>query len=169
MIEVTHAVAAAGEAAPGRAILIGGLAGGALDLGFAFTAWALRGVGPADILRGIASGLLGPAARTGFAPVPLGLACHFLLSLLFAAAFVLVAARVAANAARVVVSTLPQTEQVDRVSATACSAASNGSSAASRFFIRCSTARRAERGPRPGSRASAWVSASIWCDAMPGT
>ena len=95
MIEVTHAVAAAGEAAPGRAILIGGLAGGAFDLGFAFTAWALRGVGPADILRGIASGLMGPAARTGFAPVPLGLVCHFLLSLLFAAAFVLVAARVA--------------------------------------------------------------------------
>src|SRR5205085_12049489 len=36
------------------------------------------------------------------------------------------------------------------------------------FFIRCSTARRAERGPRPGSRASAWVSASISCDAIVG-
>ncbi|HWV59332.1 MAG TPA: hypothetical protein VN034_01670 [Sphingopyxis sp.] len=96
MIEATHVVAAAGEEAPARAILIGGLAGGVLDLGFAFTAWALKGVGPADILRSIASGLLGPAARTGFAPVPLGLLCHFLLSFLFAAAFVLVTMRFAA-------------------------------------------------------------------------
>lgn len=95
MIEATHVVATAGQTAPVRAIMIGGFAGGALDLGFAFAAWALRGVGPTDILRGIASGLLGPAARTGFAPVPLGLVCHFLLSLLFAAAFVLVAVRVA--------------------------------------------------------------------------
>src|SRR3546814_4660219 len=57
--------------------------------------WALKGVGPADILRSIASGLLGPAARTGFTPAPLGLVSHFLLSFLFAAAFVLIAARVA--------------------------------------------------------------------------
>ncbi|NYF30741.1 MULTISPECIES: hypothetical protein [Sphingopyxis] len=96
MTEATHFIAAAaGPGAPARAILIGGLAGGVLDLGFAFTAWALKGVGPADILRGIASGILGPAARAGFVPVPLGLVCHFLLSFLFAAAFVLVAARVA--------------------------------------------------------------------------
>src|SRR3546814_4097730 len=95
MIEATHSVAAAGQGAPAKAILIGGLAGGVLDLGFAFTAWALKGVGPGDILRSIASGLLGPAARTGFAPVPLGLVSHFLLAFLFAAAFVLVALRVA--------------------------------------------------------------------------
>ena len=95
MIEATHVVAETGPTAPVKAILIGGLVGGVLDLGFAFTAWALRGVGPADILRSIASGLLGPAARTGFAPVPLGLVSHFLLSFLFAAAFVLIAARVA--------------------------------------------------------------------------
>ena len=96
MTEATHFIAAAaGPGAPARAILIGGLAGGVLDLGFAFTVWALKGVGPADILRGIASGILGPAARAGFVPVPLGLVCHFLLSFLFAAAFVLVAARVA--------------------------------------------------------------------------
>src|SRR3546814_15205752 len=37
----------------------------------------------------------GPAARTGFTPVPLGLVSHFLLPFLFAAAFVLIAARVA--------------------------------------------------------------------------
>src|SRR3546814_15730393 len=95
MIEATHVIAAGGPEAPAKAILIGGLAGGVLDLGFAFTAWALKGVGPADILRSIASGLLGPAARTGFAPVPLGLVSHFLLAFLFAAAFVLIASRVA--------------------------------------------------------------------------
>ena len=65
-----------------------------------------------------------------------------------------------------VVSTLPQVAQTERFSFTFSSARSSGVSAASRFFIRCSTARRAERGPSPGSRASAWVSASISCDAM---
>ena len=39
-------------------------------------------------------------------------------------------------------------------------------SAVSRFLTRCSTARRAERGPSPGSRASADASVSISCDAM---
>jgi hypothetical protein len=93
MIDAIHAPAEKGADARGRAIVVGGLTGGVLDLGFAFAAWALKGVGPAEILRSIASGLLGPAARTGFAPVPLGLVCHFLLSLMFAAAFVLVAVR----------------------------------------------------------------------------
>ena len=36
----------------------------------------------------------------------------------------------------------------------------------SRFFIRCSTARRADRGPSPGRRASCWTSASISVEAM---
>src|SRR5262249_42324334 len=31
----------------------------------------------------------------------------------------------------------------------------------SRFLMRCSAARRAERGPRPGSRASSWIRRSI--------
>lgn len=94
MIEATKAIAAQGSAMPVKAVLIGGLAGGALDLGFAFTSWALRGVAPVDILRGIASGMLGPAARTGTAPVALGLASHFLLSFLFAAAFVSIITRI---------------------------------------------------------------------------
>ncbi len=57
------------------------------------------------------------------------------------------------------VSTLPQIEQVESRSFTRSSARSSGASAASRFLSRWSTARRAERGPSPGSRASAWVSA----------
>ena len=72
-----------------------------------------------------------------------------------------VAARVGQIAQGSDVSTLPQIEQVESLSATLLERASSGSSAVSRFFIRCSTARRAERGPRPGSRASAWDSASI--------
>ena len=94
MIETTDVIAHS-QATPVKAILIGGLAGGVLDLGFAFTSWALKGVAPVDILRSIASGLLGPAARTGVAPVPLGLVSHFLLSFLFAALFVLMASRIA--------------------------------------------------------------------------
>ena len=78
-----------------------------------------------------------------------------------------VAARIGADARRDrSVSTLPQVAQTERFSFTCSSARSSGASAVSRFFIRCSTARRAERGPRPGSRASAWVSASISGEAM---
>lgn len=92
MIEATNIITADGQSAT-RAILVGGLTAGVLDLGFALTAWALKGVGPVDILRGIASGILGPAARAGAMPPILGFASHFLLSLLFAAAFVLIAPR----------------------------------------------------------------------------
>src|SRR3546814_18703451 len=60
-----------------------------------------------------------------------------------------------------VVSTLPQMEQTVSRSFTLSSARRSGTIAVSRFFMRCSTARRAERGPRPGSRASAWVRVSI--------
>src|SRR5262245_8235656 len=47
---------------------------------------------------------------------------------------------------------------VSRVSA---SAAVRGSSSCSFFLTRWSAARRAERGPSPGSRASSWISRSI--------
>ena len=94
MIEASEIIGK-GQLAPVKAILIGGFAGGTLDLGFAFVSWALRGVGPVDILRSIASGLLGPAARIGVAPVAVGLVSHFLLSLFFAAAFVFITSRIA--------------------------------------------------------------------------
>src|SRR3954452_18809973 len=42
-----------------------------------------------------------------------------------------------------------------------CNALASGVISASRFLIRCSAARRAERGPSPGSRASNWISRSI--------
>lgn len=95
MIEASNIAGTEGQTAPVTAILIGGLTGGVLDLGFAFVSWAVRGIGPVDILRGIASGLLGSAARVGSAPPAIGLASHFLISFLFAAAFVFTASRIA--------------------------------------------------------------------------
>src|ERR1700758_5076498 len=59
------------------------------------------------------------------------------------------------------VSILPQVLQTWILSIATCSADDNGVISASRFLIRCSAARRAERGPRPGSRARSWTSRSI--------
>lgn len=71
-----------------RAVVLGGLVGGALDLCFALSFAAANGVVPARVLRTIASGLLGQAAYTGPAGIAaLGLACHFGLSLLWAALY----------------------------------------------------------------------------------
>lgn len=53
------------RAATARAILWGGLIAGLLDLGFASIYWQLHGVGPARVLRGIATGLLGSDAMRG--------------------------------------------------------------------------------------------------------
>ena len=63
-------------------------------------------------------------------------------------------------------STLPQVRHSTSRSRTWSSAARSCTSAVSRRLISHSTARRAERGPSPGSRDSAEVSASISCDAM---
>ena len=51
------------------------------------------------------------------------------------------------------VSILPQVLQTWILSIATCSAPASGVISASRFLIRCSAARRAERGPSPGSRA----------------
>src|SRR5881394_565009 len=59
------------------------------------------------------------------------------------------------------VSILPQVLQTSIFSIATCSAPASGVISASRFLIRCSAARRAERGPRPGSRARSWTSRSI--------
>jgi uncharacterized membrane protein YagU involved in acid resistance len=64
-----------------------GLLAGALDLTFAFVWYGLQGAAPARILRGIASGVLGPGAFTlGPWTVALGAALHFGIAL--AAAFI---------------------------------------------------------------------------------
>ena len=59
------------------------------------------------------------------------------------------------------VSTLPQTEHSQTVSAATCVALASGSNNWSFFLIRCKAARRAERGPSPGSFESNWISVSI--------
>src|SRR5271168_734123 len=59
------------------------------------------------------------------------------------------------------VSILPQVLQTWILSIATCNAADSGVISASRFLIRCSAARRAERGPSPGSRANSWIRRSI--------
>src|ERR1700710_3158853 len=59
------------------------------------------------------------------------------------------------------VSILPQVLHTSILSIATCSALDKGVISASRFLIRCSAARRAERGPSPGSRASNWIRRSI--------
>src|SRR6202021_2201086 len=74
------------------------------------------------------------------------------------------------------VSILPQVLQTWILSIATCSAPASGVISASRFLIRCSAARRAERGPSPGSRTSSWIrrsisgpatAAAILCEAQP--
>jgi hypothetical protein len=61
-----------------RAILVGGLTAGVLDISAAVAQNALRGVPPARILQSVAAGLLGRAAYAGGASTALlGLALHF--------------------------------------------------------------------------------------------
>jgi uncharacterized membrane protein YagU involved in acid resistance len=78
------------------AILVGGAIAGALDILFAITfAYVEGGVPPMSLLQTVASGVLGKASYEGGAgAAALGLALHFLISLLFAAAYVLASRRI---------------------------------------------------------------------------
>jgi len=67
-----------------RAICWGGLAAGVLDITAAFVRWGH----PMGILKGIASGLLGPRAfQGGFGTAALGLGLHFLIAFSAAAVY----------------------------------------------------------------------------------
>jgi hypothetical protein len=69
-------------------IFSAGIAAALLDIMAAFVTWAPRGVRPAQILRGIASGLLGPESFTdGWPTAALGAGLHFVIA--FSAAAVL--------------------------------------------------------------------------------
>ena len=71
-----------------KAIVLGGLIGGALDLLFAVSFAAANGAAPEVVFHTIASGLLGKAALSGGTMTSaLGVACHFGLSLIWAALF----------------------------------------------------------------------------------
>lgn len=73
-----------------RAALFAGLAGGAADILTTFVIY--RPATPERILQSVASGLLGPAAfQGGWTAAAIGLAAHFVLAVIWAAIFVLVA------------------------------------------------------------------------------
>jgi uncharacterized membrane protein YagU involved in acid resistance len=72
------------------AILLGGLAAGALDIVYAILAYGARGLPPMTILQSVASGVLGREAYTGGAEAAtLGLGLHFLIATLMAAGYVI--------------------------------------------------------------------------------
>ena len=75
---------------PGKAILVGGLIAGALDITYAFILWWLRAqVTPMQILQSVATGLLGKASYDGGAGTAiLGAFLHFFNALVVAAIFV---------------------------------------------------------------------------------
>lgn len=94
-----HVVAA--TAAPGsgmrarRAILAGGVLGGAFDITFACVVWAFRGTSPIRVGQSVAAGLLGrDAAVAGGVPTGLlGFALHFGMALVMAAVYYAAATR----------------------------------------------------------------------------
>ena len=82
------------------AILLGGLAAGALDILYAFIAYGplTYGVAPERVLHSVAAGWIGrDASRAGgMETALLGLGLHFLIATLMAAAYVLAATRISA-------------------------------------------------------------------------
>jgi hypothetical protein len=87
------------------AILAGGTVAAVLDLAFAMSFAAFHGLPPPDLLRLIASGLLGkPALAGGASSAALGLALHFLMSYLWAALFMRAAVHVRVLTARPVIA-----------------------------------------------------------------
>lgn len=77
-----------------KAIVVGGLLAGALDLLFAVCFATYNGAAPSRVFQAIASGLLGDAAFSGgFGVQALGVGCHFGISLLWACLFALLAMR----------------------------------------------------------------------------
>jgi uncharacterized membrane protein YagU involved in acid resistance len=76
------------------AVLVGGLAGGALDILFAISFAAYNGIPAMRLLQSVASGLLGKDAYTGgIGSAALGLLLHFAMAMAFAGAFVLASHR----------------------------------------------------------------------------
>lgn len=70
------------------AIFWAGLTCGVMDISAAFITWWPKGIAPSRILKGIASGLLGPEAYNGGAGIAaLGLAFHFLIAFSAATVF----------------------------------------------------------------------------------
>lgn len=80
-MNANDALSARGPVRPARALLLGGVAVGVLDLLDAVLFFGARGVPPVAILQSIASGLLGRAAfRGGAATAALGVLLHFFIA-----------------------------------------------------------------------------------------
>src|ERR1044071_6594787 len=72
----------------GMAILLGGLVAGTLDITYAISYSAWRGMAPQALLQFVASGLLGPPSfEGGIGTAAIGLLLHYLMMLLIAAIF----------------------------------------------------------------------------------
>jgi hypothetical protein len=79
-----------------RALIIGTLAVGVLDLADAFIFFGLRGVSPVRILHSIAAGLLGRDAFSGGAPTAaLGAFLHFFIAFCIMATFLFASRKLA--------------------------------------------------------------------------
>ena len=71
-----------------RAVFLGGVVAGILDISDAFVFFGLHGVQPWRILQGIASGAMGPSSfRGGWETAVLGLGLHFLIAFTAAAVY----------------------------------------------------------------------------------
>ena len=79
-----------------RAIVTGGLVGGAFDITYAFITWGLQGMSPIRIGQSVAAGLLGrDAAVAGGVPTGLlGLFLHFCIAIGMAAVYYALATRI---------------------------------------------------------------------------
>jgi hypothetical protein len=93
-----------------RAILVGALAAGVLDICYAFVVYGplSYGLSPTQVLQSVAAGWIGrDAARAGgLATASLGLATHFMIAAIMAAVFVAAATRLKALTAEAVVAGL---------------------------------------------------------------
>lgn len=84
------------QRSPWLTVALAGLLAGAFDITFAFIFYSRQGANPALILRGIASGVLGPGAFTlGTWTIALGAALHFFTSVCAALVFYFASRRLA--------------------------------------------------------------------------
>jgi len=75
-----------------RAVLVGGVLAGALDIGYATLVNMLRDISPIVILQSVASGVLGRHAYAGGSTsATLGIGLHFLMTIIMSLGFVILA------------------------------------------------------------------------------
>ena len=78
-----------------RAIILGGLIAGVLDISAAFINSGLNGRSPMFVLQSVASGLLGPGSyKSGFKSAALGALLHFLIAFVACAVYYIASRKV---------------------------------------------------------------------------